>query len=131
MTTGPSFTQHVFTPRRLAAQQSIGAYMTESLDFQTIKDHVYDTVLLRLTAMVLTDQHLDGTKEVTLDVPATWWQHFKRDHLPVRYLRWRPVRYTKMQTTVRCEHFRIFPMADIVPSVLGKPVLFESIDWSH
>lgn len=100
----------------------------------------------RLKAYVLT-QHLVGDTfettvmrqvpvEVPYEVPASWWQHFKLQHLPT-VSRWRPVRYRKetasatavalVPVKVKFDRYAAYPDANIAirDDRLGKPVLWE------
>jgi len=78
----------------------------------------------RLQAYVLTEK-LAGD-EFTYTFPATWWQHFKRDHLPT-YARWRPVVTTSV--TVDIERKLMYPHANIAirDDRFGAPVVFERL----
>lgn len=61
-------------------------------------------------------------------VPASWWDHLKRDHAPAWFTRWYPVKYHKVSLVVRADPHRIcqeidrangYPMVEIDISPTG------------
>jgi hypothetical protein len=96
-------------------------------------DPFTDRLIFQLRSMVLADKLVEERQTVTLDIPASWWQHFKRDswlgrHRP-QWMRKRwPVRFTTMRQTVQFQRYRNYPDASIPlpPERFGAPVIYET-----
>jgi len=71
-----------------------------------------------------------------VDVPATWWQHFKRTYRGRRWLRWlvrrHPVVYRThnrtCQLTVNVQRFYTYPHAPILPESYGRPYRVATVN---
>ena len=123
--------QRILTPRRVAAHFRVGAYMLGTADAQMISDLAWDQVCHHLMAMVLTDTQVSETQEVGFRVPATWWQHFRRDNWLGRKI-WprREIREAKLTRRITFERIRGYPMADVAPpGRFGAPVVYDTTDW--
>lgn len=113
--------------RAVAAQLRVAPSVAALMDLQAHRDAVVGDLIFRLRAYVLS-QHLDrhtetASQEVEFRVPASWWQHYKRDvlarHRLTRwFVRWRPARtevHTRTATlTASWEQYATFPESEIV-----------------
>lgn len=95
-----------------------GDFLRDSIAVETSLDHFADTLLVRLSALVLADQVVSERDEVTVEVPADWWQHLKRDHAARWWMRWlvarHPVRTVTLRNLVSFDQYRMYPGADVV-----------------
>lgn len=125
-----AMTGRVLTPRRYVLMQNVGAYTRDSIAAQEVMDHAWDMLCMRLTASILTDTQVSETQEVELAVPATWWQHLKRDNWLARKVwRRRRVRMHIMKQRVTFERIRGYPQADVVVprEKFGIPVIYDKV----
>lgn len=130
----------------------LGAYIEATTEFHLrlmenpdFRRDMHDRVRYQLTARALGQRvpPLTTTRaeRLVVEVPATWWQHWKMAHLAAWWLprwvtrRW-PVRTRVVSTTVTLtgsvERAVLFPEASIVPEhpALGRPVmLVQDPDW--
>ena len=105
-------------------------------DYRTVA-RLVDGMVIRLRAYVLADKQVDTTREVVLEVPASWWQHFKQDswlwrHAP-KWMRKRwPISYTEHKRTVQFQRYLTYPHAEVpLPSdPFGAPVIYETFSDS-
>lgn len=119
--------------QRVADQEMVSPSAIERANF-TIDDlHLRDLLAARLTAWVLTDHLCERRQTVTLEVPASWWQHFKRDALPKRITKSQwfrkhiPVRLREMQQTVIFSEDRMYADYCELPERFGQPVIVETV----
>lgn len=133
------FTQRVLQIAKVGAGQIIPAYVARTAEF-TMQEQMGSDMLLSLSAEVLRDHIVDEVQTVTLEVPATWWQHFKADHrdrFGFRWLlRWRPIRWDTWTKEVRFDRYYDYPDAGIAlpEDHFGKFIVNEQItqtDWNR
>jgi len=132
------FKQRVLERTQLRLQYPISAYVANSACFDLI-EMTGEKLLMTIMAEVLTD-HVETLRQTAkLNVPATWWQHFKQDHEQNWFMRKlikrRPIRYTTWSSDVIFERLMRYPDARIAlpESQFGHPVICESVthgDWS-
>lgn len=72
-----------------------------------------DALFAKLSAYVLKEEFEPVTETLTQSIPATWWQHFKRDHFPNWLVRRFPVRTIALTATLTCVPKAIYPRAKI------------------
>lgn len=131
----------------------LGAYIETTMEFRTgIVDDpglfirgMGDRLRIEVTARALGQRvpplTTTETAQLAIEVPDTWWQHWKMAHIAAWWLprwvtrRW-PVRTRIVSTMVTLagsvERAVIFPEASLVPEhpALGRPVmLVQSPDW--
>ena len=71
-------------------------------------------------------QHRYQKYTVSIEVPASWWDHFKQDKMPKWFLKLSPVKMKSKSQTVTFDHKKIFPDSTIrYPDGLG-PVYYHS-----
>lgn len=135
---GPAFREHV--RHRLEARkvgftcQFPGEFFRDGITVDVSRDGMFDTVAMRMVSYVLSDQLVHECDEVTVDVPASWWQHFKRDVLSRyrvfrRYVRRHPVEMRTLRNLVSFDRYRIYPQADVMMprTPYGMPQYHEAI----
>jgi hypothetical protein len=97
-------------------------------------------MLLGLTAEVLRDHIVNEIQTVTLEVPASWWQHFKSDHRNRFGFRWFVKRFPILLETwtkdVTFDRYYDYPDATIqLPEEnFGKFIVSETVtqrDWNR
>jgi hypothetical protein len=146
---GDAPVQALATQRITLELQRVGATIRSSANLETfMTEGLYRELVYRLEAYVLAEKLVGDTYETTVDKlvnfdvpvrrPASWFQHFKQDHLPTIARRW-PVRYVEELVLVErrvtvpvkmtFERYATYPQADIaVPhDRLGAPVIFERV----
>jgi len=135
---GPVIKQRVLNRQEVGTYGVISRYVFQNANYNVIEDELTG-LMVRLVSEVLTEHIVSETQTAELDVPASWWQHFKQDHrdrwFMRRFVRRWPVAYTTWQTEVRFSRYATYPNADVKmpPSPLGRPVYVESIgfgDWN-
>jgi hypothetical protein len=131
--------QHVLEKLKVVSQIAVSrsvlpAFVRDNARFEVGEANpVLDQLIFRLRSAVLADKLVSERQAVTLDIPASWWQHFKRDswlgrHRPQWMRRRWPVRFTTMRQEVLFERYRTYPDASIaLPSErFGAPVIYET-----
>jgi hypothetical protein len=77
---------------KVAATNRVSAEFAETLTADVIRDEVWRHLVYQLTAQVLTERLPSGdvreSKTFNIDVPASPWQQYKRDHAASWWLRW-------------------------------------------
>lgn len=121
---------------------AIGTYMANELraELAEVAEYFYDETLLRLTTQVLTGNTVSEEQEVSVQVPATWFQHLKErvseifqykggKHPVRRWLTKHPVRHKKLSAKVKFSRDTLYPGANIEvpPEPFGKPVVWETV----
>lgn len=105
-----------------------GVSVVSMAEFTLRWERAIEAVQLQLRAYVFSMKVGERRKEVVFWVPATWWQHWKREHAP-RWLKQRwPVRLEKLSGTVREQAYDLFPHASVIPESLGEPVRFLTVE---
>jgi hypothetical protein len=133
-----TLTQHQLDVLKVGvAQRMPGAYLASSIVVDQWRDMVINGLVLQLTGHVLGKQlpplKFTESRTVTIDVPASWWQHLKRSALGVwglrRLVALRPPRMRPvtrcLQVDVNVSRAAAFPEASLLPADprLGAPVL--------
>lgn len=135
--------------QKVIHRERLGASVRSSMQFRTEVDHwpeqVAGGLIHQLEAFCMAD-HLVADDhvalmhaEAVLDVPATWWDHFKTEQVEAtsplwRWVarRWPPktvqhVLVASQTQTITFAAKRFFPQADWVASDdFGKPIIVES-----
>ena len=128
----------VLQRERVSAYRMISRYVLDNAEYELI-DHEAHGLMVQLVSEVLTERIVKETHDVSIDVPATWWQHFKLSYMNNRFMRRfirrYPVKLRAWSKTVFFDAKRLYPNADIPKQVtpLGRPIMFETIgesDWS-
>ena len=117
----------------LVRAAAFGRTPKELATYRVVEDPLADDLVHRLETVVLAE-HVHDQQFVSepVRVPATWWQHWKRDHAPRWAQRRWPVRYQTFTLTVDLTRWIKYPWADIpvYPDRLGKPIIFDQLDSS-
>lgn len=117
---------------KVGSRQKLPAYVAATADLDVYLEPLAQMLIASLRAYVLAEHLVNQEHEVSLEVPASWWDHFKRDsrlwaRLPGRLRDRRPVRYTRMKRTVTFNRYHAYPEASILPSGrFGAPVVWEA-----
>jgi len=83
-----------FNGRELMQCGDIRAYVSQSFN--------QDAIIAGFHALTLKERLADIQQDVRIQVPATWWQHLKRDSAPEWFLRRFPVQHETITKTVVC-----------------------------
>lgn len=116
------------TIRHHLDQQQVGSTMVTSARYDVTPDMFTDMLCHRLTAFVLSERVVRETHTLTIDVPATWFQHLKAARMRDWILRRWPVRYTTVKREVTFDKRLNYPAASIALPALGAPVVYETIE---
>jgi hypothetical protein len=100
-------------------------FVARTADVAFFEDRFTGNLCLSLRALVLGLRREDRERTVHLDVPASWWQHLKRDHTPEWFTRRRPVRYERLTRTITFSVHQTYPNASIAlpEDRFGQPVI--------
>jgi hypothetical protein len=146
-TTAPALERVVLERMKMGVRQEVGAHVAESLHLEQWVEPMTRNMVVRLTADILAEklppERVERSKTVTLDFPASSWQHFKQEHSESWWLRWlvrrRPVRVQALEQTVTLvvdlEKYRTFPQCNYVfPQDLGPyvnvAVTRDRLEWT-
>ena len=104
--------------------------LRESLELQSYLDYEFNHMVYDLRAYVLAEEVDNRTKLVRFqtDVPANWWEHFKRDVLQ-RLFRGRlhiKFTYISRTKTVRFRKLATYPKANIALPELGDTIRYRT-----
>jgi hypothetical protein len=123
---------------RLELQQ-VGATLASTAELAVYRDpsSFYDQLTHRLTAYVLADHLVSDTYTTTVEVPVeeptSWFQLFKREHLPTIARRW-PVKTRtvvhRREVTVAFDRYATYPEASIAIPELGRHRYVEMVNHS-
>jgi hypothetical protein len=110
-------------------------FVRDQAMFKARMDETTGRLVVSLSSYVLAEHLARETQTVTLRVPASWWQHFKRDVLygsgrfrPTWVMRRWPARVRTLSREVTFTAWRAYPQASGIPKDLGTPVLYEEVD---
>lgn len=120
--------QRVLNQQRVSMMHILpGDFVRDTASFECMKEVYTDMIMTRLTAFVLTEQLVDERQLVDMAVPATWWQHFKRDNMPRWFTSRCPVRYEIFTKDVTFNVKATYPSSNyaLPEDKFGKPVIFE------
>jgi hypothetical protein len=108
------------------AMPQLGSFTSEKAHLEAVKNEAFG-MMLELRSAVLGAQILSDTQAVSIEYPATWWQHLKQDHAPAWFTRRWPVRMTRRVAEVNFTRYDTYPMADVPlpPDDFGYPVVIE------
>jgi hypothetical protein len=135
--TDEEFTRRILHIVRVGTSQVIPSYVARTASFTT-QEHMGSNMLLGLTANVLRDHIVHEVQTVTLEVPATWWQHFKAEHsngfIIRRFTKRFPIRWETWTRDVTFDRYYDYPDASIqLPEdQFGRFVVYENstqTDW--
>jgi len=115
---------------QVAAQAAVTGQLLRDAAVDVRAD-IADRLIVSLRSHVLAEHLASHTETATVEVPATWWDHWKADHhelahwwsLNVRPLR--PPRRVTHTLTVHWDDWAAFPHATIADDRLGAPVLWR------
>jgi hypothetical protein len=113
------------TSARKAVPQ-LGSFTDARTELRVVEDTVRG-MMLELRSAVLAAQVLADRQDVAFEMPASWWQHLKRDRMPAWFTRRWPVRTRTLTASVDFTRYDTYPMADIAlpPDEFGYPVRIE------
>lgn len=114
-----------------AVRSRLGSYSADSMQIQRVGEELgYD--IYRMTTQILAGKIASGTREFTFEFPATWRDHWKRDHATRWYARWIvrrwPARMTVHRNVIDFKQYAAYPLADLPvapPDEFGYPVIWE------
>ena len=127
---------------KVGLQTRIPQTVMDTIEVRAWRDDMLDDMVFALRAKVLADQlppeKITRRRDVSWEVPASPWQHFKQHHANSWWLRWlvtrRPARldtHRKMvEFTVDLRRYRTYPEARVSPAWLGRPVRAAVVDTS-
>lgn len=114
-------------------ESELGEFAKSSYRVDTDYDVDFAMMRLRLETTILKEPL--GRESITrtgeIQVPATWWQHYKEtmsDDIVARWIRRRwPVQYKIERKTFHfiVEHAAIYPEANIAMPALGRPIPYH------
>jgi hypothetical protein len=114
--------------RHTLERQQLGVVVRSSAEYSAAYDSmIVDLLCHRLTAFVLTEKVVGQVHTLSVEVPATWWQHLKASRMRPWILRRWPVRYHRIERDVRFDKRLMYPAASQSLPSLGGPIVFESL----
>jgi hypothetical protein len=104
-------------------------------DFEVACDLTFDTMIFQFKRDILTDTFARDTYQAHLNIPETWWQHWKFDHaeawfMPMWWIARYPVRYRTETATIEVKRMHSYPEATFErdPSQFGRAFIVETVD---
>lgn len=107
------------------AQQYVQEHLAVDAGLEIVTEHALNALCYRLTAEIFADklppEKITRTTNMSVEVPATWWQHWKEDHKDKWYGRWIYERYgvdtrtivEEYELTVDLKRWQTYPEAKI------------------
>ena len=133
----------VLSWRKFVMQNQVPDCIADA-DISVVADHFTEGMIIRARGLVLGEKlpsHTEtATGYATFESPATWWQHFKRQHGHRWWLRLfvrRPVRMAverrSVTLTATWKHMAAYPWADlttVIPEAfnVGRPVRLSWVE---
>jgi hypothetical protein len=112
-----TFQRRVLEKMRIGLSVRVSPQVAQSLEIEpTEMDQFTNDLTLRISTFVLGEK-LGKTEEVArLQVPATWWQHWKFSHAPEWFKKRFPVRYQWVLVNYEREERMTYPHAKVLPT---------------
>ena len=103
----------------------LGRFAVASMKLEAVRRTAWE-MHVELRASMLAAQVLSDSQVVSIEFPASWWQHLK-EHFPAWCRRRWPVRYGQREATVYFTRYDAYPLANIPfpPDEFGYPVRIE------
>jgi hypothetical protein len=130
--------RELFYQRIELPEDLVGSFTRGSIKFEREFDIDFFRELFRMQFEVLKEPlgHSTEVRYYDVDIPASWWQHYKmtcKDDVLSRWIlrRW-PVKYrTKsFRAEFRIEHAAIYPEANVAFPALGRAIPYHKIKES-
>lgn len=93
---------------RMYASKHVTGQMLKTMTLST-RLGIFDELVTELVAEVLAEEVDNRSKEVSFEVPATWWDHFKRDYFPDWLLYKFPIKQKTLSKTVTFRRLATYP----------------------
>jgi hypothetical protein len=124
----PQVVRRVLEMQRVTAASRVPAFIAHTARLD-VERAMLDELVYRLSAFVLADKFVDDVYTVTVNVPASWWQHFKRDCLPQWWRNRWPVKEEQIRRRVEFMRYNTYPNASFAlpEERFGKPVVYETV----
>jgi len=110
----------------------VAGHCLRDLEASIGRDRAHDEMLCIITTTMLEEVLEPGTEDsVVVDfyAPATWWEHFKREHFPPWLLRRYPVRLLRYTREVSVKVTAAYPRAELlVPDEVGEAVIHARLE---
>lgn len=127
--------RELFYRRFELPEDLFGSFTRDSLRIEREFDIDFfrDVIRIQFEALKEPLGYSNEVRYYDVDIPASWWQHYKlelKDDVVSRWLlrRW-PVKYkTKsFRAEFRIEHAAIYPEANVAFPALGRPIPYHTI----
>lgn len=147
MSTMGTLQYHLFERLKFNFRQPLSAEVAEQLvvkvgELNYFADRLSVDVVASVLGQRVDHQMVTGSRTVSIEVPVSWWDHWKLDHAESRWFGWIARRYQPalrseirvMRYEVDIERLRTFPQATVAfPREMGQfvNVLEErSVRWT-
>lgn len=121
----PSWEERVIEKLRVGAVYHVSPTVMRSINLQVARDMITDQLAYRLTAFIQANHVGAYDYDVTIESPASAWQHAKQEWFPT-FARWvrRPPRMGTRRATVHVDAWAMFPESTIEwPEQLHRVVI--------
>jgi hypothetical protein len=109
------------------SDRGLGHSAIDKFRFETSFQPILKQTLYRFATEILADKLVDDTYKANYPykVPKTWWQMFKRDHLPTWFKKKFPVQYEHKtgRVKVRFKRYATYPKANEI--FQGTPLFYQ------
>lgn len=128
--------QWVLDVKRVGAAQPVSRFLLETLEADALRDVMFDDLLIKLNAQVITQDRAEYDVDATVPVPASWWDHYKHtlwgsvavepgwqarvDRRVFGWLRLDRIRYRELHATLHVREFTAYPDADPADPALAR-----------
>jgi hypothetical protein len=92
---------------KFCIQEKLAKYELKniSVDAKKYEERMWDTLIYRLSAYIYDRKIKYGCKD-NIKFPATCWEHFKGSFFPKWLLKYYPIKYTEVTTSVNIHLYR-------------------------
>lgn len=97
----------------------------ENANIRLFEDHAFPQLILQITTWILDGHKTDRLVPTEIEVPKTWWDHWKLEHGPKWLIRKWPVEYKTISVTKEIhQHY-------VCPHISAKDERWPHIEWMY
>ena len=134
----PAVSKVLLNMQRICSEIRVSMACIERAELTEHVDDQLKAMVYRLSTYVATDKFAEDSYSTTLEVPATWWDHFKHTYADRwwlrRYVKKHPVKTSRHRATVKVERMHSYPDCRINMPDMGRPFILEMAsrpDWDR
>lgn len=115
---------------RFSVSKVFNGHVLVSMKVEEYFDEIIQGIVYGLEAEVMAEKLQEDHIYVTMDIPKSWWQYFKKDYFPGWLLQKFSVKFNTLNKKVIFKRYATYPQLARVfsPNELGKIVYKEFIN---